>query len=146
MASQPTLQVYQTVRNLTIGRKSQNAETSLNRPPASYDVPAVKKVPSLGGVSGLILASVAGVVEALLLARLVARLLAARPDNPSVALLYAVTSPVVAPLRALDFDQPPFGAALEFSTLSMAILVPLATYLAWVLLARRRSAHIDEPS
>lgn len=89
---------------------------------------------------GAILVGAAGVVEALLLARLVARLLAARPDNPSFALLFALTEPLVAPLRALDYDQPPFGAALEFSTLVMATLVPLAAYLAWTLLQRRATA------
>lgn len=87
-----------------------------------------------------ILALGAGAVEALLAARLVARLLAARPDNPSFALLLAVTDPLVAPLRALDYDQPPFGAALEFSSLVMAILVPLLAYLVWVLLRRATAA------
>jgi hypothetical protein len=84
----------------------------------------------------LIVAVAAGTLEGLLLARFVARLLAARPDNPAVALLYGLTGPLVAPLAALDYDQPPFGAALEFSTLLMATLVPIAAYLAWVLLHR----------
>ncbi len=81
----------------------------------------------------------AGALEALLLARLLARLLAARPDNPAINLLYGITSPLVTPLRALDYDQPPFGAALELSTLVMAIGVPLAAYLAWVLLTGRNT-------
>ncbi|HMQ33428.1 MAG TPA: YggT family protein [Chloroflexaceae bacterium] len=85
----------------------------------------------------------AGALEALLLARLLARLLAARPDNPAFALLYAITGPLVAPLRALDYDQPPFGAALEFSTLIMAICVPLLAYVAWVLLAMRNTGPAD---
>jgi uncharacterized protein YggT (Ycf19 family) len=79
----------------------------------------------------------AGALEALLLARLLARLLAARPDNPAIILLYGITGPLVTPLRALDYDQPPFGAALELSTLTMAIAVPLAAYLVWVLLTGR---------
>lgn len=83
---------------------------------------------------------VAGVAEALLLARLLARLLAARPDNPAVVFLYGITGPMVTPLRALDYDQPPFGAALEFSTLTLAIFVPLLAYLAWVLLSKRNRA------
>jgi hypothetical protein len=74
------------------------------------------------------------VLEGLLLARLVARLLAGRPDNPSLSLLYGLTGPLVSPLAALDFDQPPYGAALEFSTLTLATIVPLLAYLAWVLL------------
>ncbi len=87
----------------------------------------------------ILLAWAAGALEALLLARLLARLLAARPDNPAFALLYAITGPLVAPLAALDYDQPPFGAALEFSTLVLASGVPLLAYLAWVLLARRNT-------
>jgi uncharacterized protein YggT (Ycf19 family) len=83
-----------------------------------------------------ILLLVAGALEGLLLARLIARLLAARPDNPAFALLLRLTDPLVAPLRALDYDQPPFGAAFEFSTLTMAIVVPLVAYLAWLLLTR----------
>jgi hypothetical protein len=85
---------------------------------------------------GPMLVLAAGVVEALLLARLVARLLAARPDNPSIQLLYALTGPLAAPLAALNYDQPPYGAALEFGTLVMAIVVPAAAYLAWILLRR----------
>jgi uncharacterized protein YggT (Ycf19 family) len=83
---------------------------------------------------------VAGAVEALLLARLLARLLAARPDSPAIMLLYAITGPLVAPLRALDYDQPPFGAALELSTLIVAISVPLLTGAAWLWIARRNKA------
>jgi uncharacterized protein YggT (Ycf19 family) len=79
----------------------------------------------------------AGALEALLLARLLARLLAARPDNPTIMLLYALTGPLVAPLRALDYDQPPFGAAFEFSTLIIAILVPALTCAIWLWLTRR---------
>lgn len=79
----------------------------------------------------------AGALEALLLARLLARLLAARPDNPTIMLLYALTGPLVAPLRALDYDQPPFGAALEFSTLLVAILVPALAGAIWLWLTRR---------
>lgn len=77
---------------------------------------------------------VAGICEALLVARLLARLLAARPDNPVVQLLYALSQPLVAPLAALDAQQPRFGAVLEFSTLTMAISVPLISYLVWRLL------------
>lgn len=80
---------------------------------------------------------VAGTVEALLLARLLARLLAARPDSPAISLLYAITGPLIAPLRALDYDQPPFGAALELSTLLLVICVPLLAGMAWLWIARR---------
>jgi hypothetical protein len=85
---------------------------------------------------GLLVGLAAGALEGLLLARLLARLLAGRPDNPALALLYGLTGPLAAPLAALDYDQPPFGAALEFSTLTMATIVPVVAYLAWVLLRR----------
>lgn len=78
-----------------------------------------------------------GAAEALLLARLLLRLLAARPDNPAFALLYALSGPLVAPLAPLDRGQPPFGASLEISTLIMAIAVPILAYPAWIWLARR---------
>lgn len=78
----------------------------------------------------------AGAAEALLLARLLLRLLAARPDNPAFALLYALSGPLVAPLAPLDAGQPLFGASLELSTLIMASAVPILAYLAWVWLGR----------
>ncbi len=74
-----------------------------------------------------------GAIEALLLARLVARILAARPDSPAFTLLYNLTAPLVAPLMWLDLHQPRFGAVLEFSTL---VLVGVLALLAGVL--RRR--------
>ncbi|NTV64419.1 MAG: YggT family protein [Oscillochloris sp.] len=85
-----------------------------------------------------LLAWVIGALEALLLARLLARLLAARPDNPTFVGLYAVTGPLVAPLAALDLGQPRFGAVLELSTLLTAIAVPLLALLFWRLRMRPR--------
>jgi hypothetical protein len=78
-----------------------------------------------------------GAAEALLLARLLARLLAARPDSPAFATLYLVTWPLVAPLAALDYPQRQFGAVLEIATLVMAILVPTIAYLLWIWRATR---------
>jgi hypothetical protein len=78
--------------------------------------------------------AIAGIVEALLLARLIVLLFAARPDNPSFALLLRLTAPLRAPLAFLDDGQPAFGAILEYSTLTMALLVPLLGYLAWIVL------------
>lgn len=97
-------------------------------------------------VNWLLIPWIAGVIEALLLARLVARLLAGRPDNPSLELLYAVTAPIVAPLQALNYDQPPFGAALDYATLVLAILVPGCAYLAWRLLHRPATTGDLPPS
>jgi uncharacterized protein YggT (Ycf19 family) len=78
----------------------------------------------------------AGVCETLLAARLLARLLAARPDNPAIQVLYTLTNPPVALLRALDSGQPRFGAVLELSTLTLLLLVPLVGYLGWRLALR----------
>jgi hypothetical protein len=79
-----------------------------------------------------------GAAEALLLARLLARLLAARPDSPAFAALYLITGPLVAPLAALDHGRRQFGAILEFSTLAIAILMPVLAYMLWLWLATRR--------
>ncbi len=89
----------------------------------------------------LALLSILGAIEALLIARLVARLLAARPDNPSIALLYQLTEPLVSILRALDYDQPPFGAALEFSTLVLLLIIPLLAMLCWYGLTKRNQTN-----
>jgi hypothetical protein len=74
-----------------------------------------------------IIAYLLGGVAALLMARLVLRLLAARPDNPVVAALFAITTPPGA-LAILDAGQPRFGATLDFSTLAL-ILVLVAVAL-----------------
>ena len=87
---------------------------------------------------GRLIAWLCGIVWALLLARLVLRLFAARPDNGFVMVLYAVSGPLVAPLAFLDADQPRFGAVLELSTLALVALLP-AGYLAWRLARRRAS-------
>lgn len=69
-----------------------------------------------------------GALEGLLLARLVLRLFAARPDNPAVAALLALTEPLRAPLALLDAAQPQFGAVLELSTLALLVLFPLGLW------------------
>lgn len=70
---------------------------------------------------------VVGVVEGLLLLRLVALLFAARPDNPLVAGLLAITLPLTLPLTALDrwAGQPRFGARLELATVAAMLIVAL---------------------
>jgi hypothetical protein len=62
-----------------------------------------------------------GAVDALLLARLILRLLAARPDNPAIAALYTLTT--IPGASALDAGQPRFGATLDFSTLALFLLI-----------------------
>jgi uncharacterized protein YggT (Ycf19 family) len=79
-----------------------------------------------------------GALEALLVARLLARLLAARPDNPAIQILYALTDPLVMPLQALDAQQPQFGAVLELSTLMLLVVVPVVGYILWYVVALQR--------
>jgi hypothetical protein len=69
-----------------------------------------------------IIAYMLGGITAILLVRLVLRLVAARPENPIIAALLAITTPPHA-LAALDVGQPRFGAALEFSTLALIVLL-----------------------
>ncbi|MCX7792557.1 MAG: YggT family protein [Chloroflexaceae bacterium] len=87
-----------------------------------------------------------GVLEALLLARLVARALAARPDNPAFAWLYGITDPLVTPFLALQPDLPPFGAALEWPTLAVALLALLGGFALWHWRARRATPGRDPAS
>jgi uncharacterized protein YggT (Ycf19 family) len=84
-----------------------------------------------------------GMVVMLLLARLVARLLAARPTNPTISLLYAITEPLRLPLRFLDAQQPRFGATLEFSTLALIGLLLVLGYILWRLSLPRTRARGD---
>lgn len=97
----------------------------------SYDVRAGPKVARRKVPLTRLIASIAGAAGAILLARLLLRLLAARPDNPAVAMLYAVTAPFVAPLAWLDAGQPKFGAVLELSTLALILVVVGAGLVAW---------------
>jgi uncharacterized protein YggT (Ycf19 family) len=78
-----------------------------------------------------VMAWLTGAIEALLLARLLARLLAARPDNAAMQTLYQLTDPLVLPLRLFDRYQPRFGAVLELSTLTMLAVIPLVGYILW---------------
>jgi hypothetical protein len=83
-----------------------------------------------------IIAYLLGGVEALLLARILLRLLAMRPDNSfGAAFLYA-TAPLAAPLAALDAGQPRYGATLEIASLALFLLLAIA--LAGLGLIRRR--------
>lgn len=84
---------------------------------------------------------VTGGLMALLVARLVARLLAARPDNPAFQVLYALTEWLVWPLRFLDAGQPRFGAVLELSTLATLAVAFLLGYGTWRLIVRSTGAN-----
>ena len=73
-----------------------------------------------------ILAYSIGGMEGLLLARLVLRLFAARPDNLFVRVFLDATGPLLVPLAFLNSGQPRYGATLELSTLALAVLLALA--------------------
>jgi hypothetical protein len=75
-----------------------------------------------------IIAYILGGITTILLARLVLRLVAARPENPIIAALFAITTPPRV-LGALDAGQPRFGAVLEFSTLALIVLLLVAVLL-----------------
>lgn len=79
-----------------------------------------------------------GIVEGALLVRLIALLFAVRPDNDPLALMLALTAPLVWPFGMLDrlAQQPEYGARLELATIA-AMLVLLLTALAAVLWTRR---------
>lgn len=83
-----------------------------------------------------------GALAALLCARLVLRLFAARPDNPFIGALMGVTGPLRAPMAFLDAGQPRFGAVLEFSTLASILLLLLLGFA--LRLALRRPGHRPE--
>jgi hypothetical protein len=73
-----------------------------------------------------IFAYVIGGAAGLLLARLVLRLFAARPDNLFMGVFLDATAPLIAPLAFLDTGQPRYGATLEISTLALIALLALA--------------------
>jgi uncharacterized protein YggT (Ycf19 family) len=88
-----------------------------------------------------IITSLIGGAAALLVARLVLRLLAARPDNPVFNTLFRLTAPPRL-LAFLDREQPRFGATLEFSTLALVlILLALGLIVARVGKGRGRLNH-----
>lgn len=85
----------------------------------------------------LIPAAVFGAAAALLLARLLLRLLAARPSNPVFGWFLSATAPPPFLAATLDAGQPRFGATLELSTLALMLLCSLlALALRW--LGRRK--------
>lgn len=91
-----------------------------------------------------------GALVALLVARLVVRLLAARPTNPTFQMLDLLTAPLIWPVRALDAEQPRFGAVFELSTLALLLILPLIGYLAWRLCRAyagpTADANLDAPA
>jgi hypothetical protein len=72
-----------------------------------------------------IIAYLLGGAAALLLARLLLQIFAARPDNLFVQALLWATWPLVAPLKFLDAGQPRFGAVLELSTLALFVILAI---------------------
>jgi hypothetical protein len=85
-----------------------------------------------------IVACLLGGITALLLARILLRLFAARPENPVIAALFAITTPPPA-VVILDAGQPRFGAVLELSTLALVVLLLAAGLLLRIWQGRWRS-------
>ena len=88
---------------------------------------------------------IAGIVEGLLLVRLVGLLFAARPDNRVLALIIDLCVPLVWPWLWLDrwAGQPRFGARLELATLAAMLMVAMlygswCGFISWR--SRRRGA------
>lgn len=75
---------------------------------------------------------ITGIVEGLLLVRLVGLLFAARPDNRALNLLFELVAPLVWPWSWLDrlAGQPRFGARLELATLAAMVMIAVV-YGAW---------------
>lgn len=85
-------------------------------------------------------ALVLGGLGGLLAARLLLLLLAARPDNPSVAGVLWATTPLVAPLAFLNAGQPRFGAVLDLAALLLLAVVVVLTGVG-VTVRKRYAAH-----
>jgi uncharacterized protein YggT (Ycf19 family) len=91
--------------------------------------------------SSRLAAGLVGLAIGLLLARIVALLFAARPDNPALELLLALSAPLAAPFAALNriTGQPQFGARLDLAALAaIAALLGIAAALHWLTLRRNR--------
>lgn len=82
-----------------------------------------------------------GLLIGLLLVRVVALLFAARPDNPLIGLLLALSGPLSRPFAALNrlTGQPRFGAQLDLAALAtIGALLLLAAALHWLSLRSTR--------
>lgn len=88
-----------------------------------------------------------GVIEGLLLARIVAQLFAARPDHPVLNALLALTAPLVAPFQFLDrwTNQPEWGARLDVAALAMLVAL-LAIALVIAKFVQKRAISDGEPN
>ncbi len=84
-----------------------------------------------------LLLACAGGFWGLLVARLLFRLLAARPDHPVVAGVLGLTAPARALLAWLDAGQPAFGAVLELSTVVLVLVGGLVLLALRFWVARR---------
>ena len=89
--------------------------------------------------------TVVGAIQGLLLARLVALLFAARPDNLVFEILFALTTPLIWPWRWIDLlaGQPRFGARLELATLAALAMLALLAAL-WGLVRRPQRPHKED--
>ncbi len=81
-----------------------------------------------------------GMIEGLLLARLVGLLFAVRPDNWVFEVVLAITAPIVWPFEWLDrwAAQPRFGARLDLATIATMVLILLVS-IVWELYRTARA-------
>ncbi len=82
-----------------------------------------------------------GLLEGLLLLRLVALLFAGRPDNLWLSFVLVLTAPLTVPFHVLDqwAGQPRFGARLELATVVAMLLLALVA-AGWRWYRQRRAA------
>lgn len=108
----------------------------------AYDPYAGRRDASFRLVQAIYL--VFGVVEALVVIRLVLRALGANPDAGFAQFVYGVTAPLVAPFAGLFGNPQAGGAVLELHSIVAlvvyALLAWLLAKLAWLLLGETRSA------
>lgn len=70
-----------------------------------------------------------GFIEAMILIRVLLRLLGANPNNGFASLVYNFTAPFLAPFRGLFYEEPSMGRqVLEFSSLIAILVYMLIAY------------------
>lgn len=70
-----------------------------------------------------------GVIEALIIIRVILRLLAANPDAAFTSLIYTLTAPLIAPFEGVFPTPHSNGSVLELSSLLAVIVYALLAYL-----------------
>lgn len=74
------------------------------------------------------LAIIFGLVEGLLIIRVVLRLLEADPSGALVKIIYPITYPLIAPFQSFFPTPRPYGSVLEFSSLTALVVSLVLSY------------------